>query len=221
MAESRSGHCSRSGVHRPSRKRAPDPTAGRRARGPSSIARATTASTPTFRSASRECHVTLGCFTNICAPVDSAPDGHRCGTACCEPGEKCLNGQCMSSCPPGHAECECTCCPPEQDVRERHVQAELVSWTRRHGPARPGTREHPAGVRELVAREAEGKLHDPGRLHRGSGCMGRVAPGPQQGVAQGVLDPVALRGMPAAHHPSRSTGSASTPGRRITRSSER
>ena len=74
----------------------------------------------------RECHVTLGCFTNICAPVDSAPDGHRCGTACCEPGEKCLNGQCMSSCPPGHAECECTCCPPEQMCENGTCKPKLV-----------------------------------------------------------------------------------------------
>lgn len=59
-----------------------------------------------------ECRVSLGCFTGICGPVPS--DKFHCGSNCCEPGQKCVNGACVDSCPPQYVPCGCTCCPPGQ-----------------------------------------------------------------------------------------------------------
>jgi thiol-disulfide isomerase/thioredoxin len=60
-----------------------------------------------------ECHASLGCFTGICDPVPT--NQVRCGSKCCDPGQKCVNGQCMDQCPPDYKPCGCGCCPPGQE----------------------------------------------------------------------------------------------------------
>jgi hypothetical protein len=68
-----------------------------------------------------ECHASLGCFTGICAPVHT--NQVRCGSKCCDPGQKCVNGACMEQCPPDYKPCGCGCCPPDQECEGNRCKA--------------------------------------------------------------------------------------------------